>query len=164
MIRYTFHTDFDPEPFFRTISHICSSEKYLSPRSCAELRERYMRHELLIAHDEHHVLVGWLMRIPYTPQVQEIASGYVLPEYRSRGVFRTLLHTLLPCTSRSIIATFHYPLAESLFRIGFTETTLRHITTITRCQFILHRLSIQRLFAIRNHYKTHPPRYCIYEQ
>lgn len=152
-------------PFlFNKISQTCQTNPNLSPRSLKEISQAYNEKRLLLALDKTKV-VGWLLRIPYNSAGQELAAGYVLKAYRSKGVFNKLLKAALEYSSISLVVTFNYPLANYLTqKMGFKNSSLWEAIKISKGTFLLHRLSITRVKAIKKHYQTCTPVYIIFRK
>lgn len=141
----------------------CLSDSNLSPRPKGELEKAYKEGYLLIAIDGSSI-IGWLLRIPYTQRFQELASGYVIESYRSKGVFKKLLLEAFKHAPISSIVTFNYPFAHYLLKKnGFRKSSLREAVKFSHGRFLLNRLHFQRLKAIKRHYQKNSPIYTIYE-
>lgn len=150
------------EPLIQTIYQTCKTDPHLSPRSKEELFKAYKKGYFLIVVNGS-LPVGWIMRIPLTKDVQELAAGYVVDAYRAKGVFTQLLLKSFNYTTISIIVTFNKKLAKYLKnKIGFEKTTFWKILKISKGKFVLNRLNIDRLKAIKRHYQTGRPIYLVH--
>lgn len=151
------------ESLLNQVYQICQSDPNLSPRPKDELEKAYKAGRLLIAVDESSV-IGWLLRIPYTQRFQELASGYVIESYRSKGVFEKLLQEAFKYAPVSSIVTFNYSFAHYLLKkIGFKKSSLWDAIKFSNGKFLLNRFRFKRLKAIGKHYQTNSPLYTIYE-
>lgn len=140
----------------------CATEPNLSYRPKKELLEAYNGDRLLIATDRA-IITGWLLIVPYNKNFQELATGYVVESYRSKGVFNKLLQEAFDYAPTSLIVTFNQPFADYLLRkIGFKNSSLWEAIILSRGKFLLNRLNIGRLKAIRKHYKTGKPVYTVF--
>jgi len=145
------------------IHRTCLREPNLSPRPKNELETAYKERRLLIATDGLSI-VGWLLILPYTERFQELAAGYVIESYRSKGIFRKLLQEAFRYAPISSIVTFNYPFANYLLKkIGFRKSSLWESIKLSNSKFLLNRLNLQRLKAIKKHYQANKPIYTIYE-
>jgi len=165
MAQITVRTSIDKENVETLLDQIykaCRTNPNLSPRPREELENAYKEKNLLIAVDGS-ITVGWLLRIPYTQKFQELASCYVIESYRSKGVFRKLLQEAFKYATLSSIVTFNYPFVNYLLKkIGFRKSSLWEAIRLSNGKFLINRLNVQRLKAIRKHYQTNKPLYTIY--
>lgn len=144
------------------IYKICGTEPNLSPRPKKELLEAYDNDRLLIATDET-LIAGWLLIIPYNKNFQELAAGYVIESYRSKGIFNKLLQKAFEFAPVSFIVTFNYSFASYLLnKVGFKKSSLWEAIKLSRGKFLLNRPSISRLKAIIKHYQSSKPIYTIF--
>lgn len=144
------------------IHRTCEAEPNLSPRPKKELQKAYANNRLLIATDGASI-VGWLLIIIYDRNFQELASGYVIESYRSKGVFNKLLQKAFEFAPVSSIVTFNYSFVSYLLnKVGFKKSSLWEAIKLSRGKFLLNRLSISRIKAIRNHYQTARPIYAVF--
>ena len=150
------------ETLLNKIYIVCKTDPNLSPRAREELENAYKKKNLLIAVDGS-ITVGWLLRIPYTQKFQELAACYVIESYRSKGVFRKLLQEAFKYATLSSVVTFNYPFVNYLLKkIGFRKSSLWEAIKLSNGKFLINRLNVQRLKAIRKHYQTNKPLYTIY--
>lgn len=150
------------EAFLNHISKVCRTDRNLSPRSKEEIECAYKKKELLIAIDGSSI-IGWLLRIPYNQSFQELAAGYVIQSYRSKGVFGKLLQRAIKYTPVSSIVTFNHSLAYYLLnKVDFRKSSLWESIKLSYGKFLINRLNSKRLKAIIKHYQTNKPIYCIY--
>ncbi|KKQ77376.1 MAG: hypothetical protein UT00_C0013G0007 [Parcubacteria group bacterium GW2011_GWA1_38_7] len=148
----------------QTIYKTCKSESNLSLRPKNELRKTYDEGRILIAVDRSS-LVGWLMLLPYTNKVQELAAGFVVDTYRSKGVFTQLIKNAVTHSQVSMLVTFNKPLYNHLInKVGFKDCSLLETIILSRGKFLLNRLNLERLKAINNHYQMNKPKYLIYKR
>lgn len=140
----------------------CETEPNLSPRPKKELQEAYINDRLLIATDGA-LIAGWLLIIPYNKNFQELAAGFVIESYRSKGVFNKLLQKAFEFAPVSSIVTFNYSFVSYLLnKVGFKKSSLWEAIKLSRGKFLLNRLNISRVKAIRKHYQTAKPIYTIF--
>ena len=152
------------ESLLNQIYQVCRTDSNLSPRSKEELVNTYNKGRLLIALDNSFV-VGWLLRIPHNQKFQELAAGYVIESYRSKGVFGELLKEAFKYAPVSSIVTFNYPFADYLLnKFGFRKSSLWEAFKLSNGKFLVHRFNINRLKAIKKHYQTSKPIYTLYEK
>lgn len=150
------------EALINKIYTICKNDSNLSPRFKKELINAYNKNNLLVATAETKT-VGWLLKIPYNQNFQELACGYVIKSYRSKGVFKQLLNAALISAPISTIVTFNYNLSNYLInKIGFKKSSLWEAIKLSKGKFLFNRLNFQRLTAIKNHYRKGKPIYTIY--
>lgn len=150
--------------FIHVVYKTCKSEPNLSPRSKDKLRKAYDKNQFLIATDDKN-LIGWLMLIPYTNKVQELAAGFVLEPYRSKGIFSKLIQMGLAYAPISILVTFNRTLERHLnSQNGFRNSSFWEILKLSNGRFLLDRLNLERLKAINSHYQTGKPKYLIFEK
>ena len=150
------------EAVINKVFTVCQNEPNLSPRSKKELENAYNKNNLLIAIAESKI-VGWLLKIPYNQKFQELAAGYVIKSYRSKGVFKHLLYEAFKSAPMSTIVTFNYNLSNYLInKIGFKKSSLWETIKLSRGKFLLNRLNLQRITAIRKHYQKSKPMYTIH--
>lgn len=146
--------------FLETVYKTSKSEPNLSPRSRVELKKAYDESRLLIALDGEKP-IGWLMLVPYSNNVQELATGFIKEKYRSKGVFTQLIKTAIVGTRISLTVTFNKSLYNHLIKIGFKNSSLWDAIKLSNGKFILSRLNLLRLKAINSHYQTSKPGYLI---
>ena len=150
------------ESLLNQIYQVCRTDSNSSPRPIDELENAYKKSLLLVAINGSTV-VGWLLRIPYTKEFQELAAGYVIESHRSKGVFGRLLQEAFKHAPVSSIVTFNYTFADYLLnKIGFRKSSLWEAIKLSKGKFLINRLNIKRLKAIRNHFKTNKPLYTLY--
>lgn len=150
--------------FIQIIYKTCRSEPNLSPRSKTELRKAYQEDRLLIATKDEKP-VGWLMLIQYTNDVQELAAGFVLEPYRSKGIFSKLIHKGTTYAPISILVTFNKSLEQHLNKTtGFRKSSFWEIMKFSKGRFLLNRLNLERLKAIRSHFESSKPKYLLFEK
>lgn len=160
---YTNRVDFQWIPtFLEQIQQTCMNDGQLAYRSMRELQKAYDAGNLLMVTAGTR-LVGWILRIRYTPHLQELAAGFVLPEYRDRGVFEQLLERNLKLCDRSLIVTFSPRLASYLQnKMHFRQSTLWEMVRLSFGLFLLHRMNLGRIKSIQNHLRTATPIYTLY--
>lgn len=152
------------DAFVKKVYETCKTDVHLSYRSMLEISTAYQNNLLLIARDKE-VVVGWLMRIPYTNTFQELAACFVEKPHRSKGVFGKLIEQALLYTHSSCIVTFNSALARHLLHTShFRISSLREATWFSKGKFLTHRLSLSRLSSIKNHYKKDKPIYIIFSK
>ncbi len=142
---------------------ICKTDENLSPRPLKELKNAYANSNLFIALDGS-LIVGWLLRIPYNQMFQELAAGYVIEEHRPKGVFNIMLEKAVSCSPISTIVTFNNSFAHYLLYKGFKKSSLWEVIKLSQGKFLLNRLHIVRLKAIKKHYNKNKPIYVIYKR
>lgn len=147
--------------FIHLVYKTCRSEPNLSSRPKTEFRKAYDEGRLLIA-VEGEKPIGWLMLIPYTNKVQELAAGFVLEAYRSKGTFSKLVRKGLAYANTSIIVTFSRTLEHRLIQTGFRNSSFWETLRLSNGRFLLDRLNLERLKAISNHYQTGKPKYLVF--
>lgn len=156
--------DSEVQPLIQTIYKTCKSESNLSPRPKNELRKAYAEGKILIAVDGSKP-VGWLMLLPYTNKVQELAAGFVIDSYRSRGLFTQLIKKAVTHSQVSMLVTFNKSLYSHLInKVGFKYCSFLEAIILSRGKFLLNRLNLERLKTINNHYQTNKPKYLIYKR
>lgn len=153
----------DIKAFLSQVYKTCRTDPNLSPRTLKEFENAYAKKNLLIAVDGL-TIIGWLLRIPYTQKFQELAAGFVTEPYRSKGVFGKLLQEALRYRSASSIVTFNNPFADYLLKkVGFKKSSLWEAIKLSNGKFILNRLNLQRIKAIKKHYQVNKPIYMIHK-
>ena len=151
------------ESLLNKIYAACRTDPNLSPRPMSELKNAYKKKNILIA-TYGSSIVGWVLRIPFNKICQELAAGYVVEKYRSQGVFEKLLHAALPYANSSIIVTFNYPFANYLIKKeAFKKSSLVEAVKLSKGKFLINRINLDRIKAIRNYYQTNKPIYTIYK-
>lgn len=146
------------------IYHVCQTNPNLSPRSKKEIINSYENGFLLIALDGS-TIAGWVMRIPYTKNFQELAAGYIEERYQTRGIFTKLINTATLFTPLSLLVTFNISFAESLIKKGHcTKSSLLKAILLSRGIFLLSRINKKRLLAIQRHYKTSNAVYVLFNR
>ena len=156
------------DALIQKIYDVCKSHPNLSPRSKKELTRAYKEGRLLLAQGKSYTegksyTVGWLLRIPYNEESQELAAGYVLESYRTSGVFKKLLQEAFKHATISIIVTFNKRFANYLLnKIGFKRSSLWETARISKGKFLLERAKFIRIKTIIKHYQTNKPIYTIF--
>lgn len=150
--------------FIHVVYQTCRSEPNLSPRPKTEIRKAYDDNRFLIAMDGEKP-VGWLILIPYTKRFQELAAGFVLESYRSKGIFLKLVRKGLACAPISILVTFNRALERHLHaQPGFRTSSFWEALKLSNGRFFLDRLNFERLKAISSHYQICKPKYLIFKK
>lgn len=131
---------------------IYQTEPNLSYRSRKELEKAYKNKNIYFAMKGNCVM-GWIMRVAYTQNCQELAGIYVLNSYRRKGIFKFLLTTIVKLSKYSILVTFQKKIADQLIQThNFEHTSLSKVIVLSKFKFILTRLHLQRFLAIHRHY------------
>lgn len=152
------------QPLIQAVYKACKTESNLSPRPKNELRKAYDEGRILIAVDQSNP-VGWLIVLPYTNKMQELAAGFVVDTYRSKGVFTQLIKKALTHAQVSMLVTFNKSLHNHLTNeVGFENSSLWEAIILSRGKFLLNRLNLERIKAINNHYQASKPKYLIYKR
>lgn len=153
----------DVQHLIQAVFEACKSESNLSPRPKKELKKAYDEGRIIIALD-HSNLIGWIMLIPYTSDVQELAAGFVVDKYRSQGIFTHLIKKAVLRAQVSLLVTFNKSLYNHLTHEGFKNSSLWEVIKLSRGKFLLNRLNLERIKAINNHYQANKPKYLIYKR
>ncbi|MEO3923323.1 class I SAM-dependent methyltransferase [Micromonosporaceae bacterium B7E4] len=120
-------------------------DRALSPRPSAALRQAYAEGRVCLV-ERDGVPVGWILRIPHTAQVQEVAGAYVLPEHRGAGAAAALLGATLPATPVTFCTTGSERLARYLTREwDFRPCGPLDLLRLTRGRIVGDRLHPARL-------------------
>jgi GNAT superfamily N-acetyltransferase len=150
------------EAFLDKVYIACKTDPNLSFRPMSEIINAYKKELLLIA-TENSSAVGWLLRIPFNKNCQELAAGYVLKKYRSLGIFNKLIEKALSYSQSSIIVTFNYRLAEFLMqKKGFKKSSLIEAIRLSKARFLFNRMNFGRVKSIHKHYRKSKPIYVVF--
>ena len=154
----------DLEIVINKIQKACITNPNLSPRTKNELMTACKDKRLIIAINNSSP-VGWLLRLPYTNGSQELAAVYVVDSHRSKGIFTKLLKRATKEAKISLLVTFNKQLANYLInKQDFKRSSLWEAVKISKGQFLLDRLNINRLIAIAKHLTRSNPIYLIFNR
>ena len=152
------------EEIINTILKISKTDPNLSPRTRSELVNTYKKRRLLIAMDSS-TPIGWILRVPYSNNAQELAAAYVVEPDRSKGIFTKLLREAVKSAKISILVTFNKQLASYLInKLGFQESSFWEVIKISKGKFLIDRLNAERLIAIVKHFTKNSPTYLIFNR
>lgn len=153
----------DLDVFIKVIKDVSDKELFLSPRSLAEIKRAYSDKNIFFAFSKQ-TLLGWIMVIQYSRNLQEVCFAYVFPKYRKRGVFKLLLSSVLKNSEKSIMVTFSKELCNTILTINnVRKSTFAHVTILTKGRFLLKRLNVFKLVAIIRRFGKTKAYYLIYE-
>lgn len=146
----------------RTMHKVMREVASITPRPQRQIVALLHAQNVALAFDNSN-LVGWLVAIPYTAQVQELGMGYVAPEYRNQGILSRMIDTLIKNRSVSLAATYERRLADLLIhRWAFTESSLSECLRVSQGRFITVRLrSLATIKAVISHRSQSKPIYLI---
>ena len=154
----------DLERVINKVQSACRSDPNLSPHTRSELMTACNDGRLLVAMSNSSS-VGWILRLPYTRDSQELAAAYVVGSYRSKGIFTKLLRAAIKEAETSILVTFNKQLVNYLIsKQAFKKSSLWEAVKISKGQFLLDRLNIERLIAIAKHFARNNPTYLIFNR
>lgn len=134
----------------------------ITPRDEKQLLTLLDSNDIALAFDNTK-LVGWVVAVPYSSNVQELGMAYTLPEYRKQGIFVQMIDLLINKRPVSIAITYENQLVEQLARNWkFEPSSLLKFVTLTNGKFIADRLrSIQTIKTILTHVSHAKPVYLI---
>jgi SAM-dependent methyltransferase len=120
-------------------------EPALSSRSLDSLRSACDQGRLYVAWVGDDA-VGWILRIPHTSEVQELAAAYIRPDRRGYGAAQALLRTTLHMAPVTVCTTGSGRLAAYLVREWhFRHCGLARLVWLTRGRVAADRAAPGRL-------------------
>lgn len=144
------------DPLLTWVHRTLREDRDLSPRTTEELTQAYDEGRLLVFERDGEP-VGWVLRVPLGPEVQELAGAYVRPESRG-GVVDVVLGALLDAAPVTVCATSNRRLAAHLRKVwGFRPCPPGRLLRLTGGRILADRLRPGRLRYARGYLRAAVP-------
>jgi len=152
------------EKFVEEISYTSELEEKLTPRTKKSLYKRLNRRELVLVLDDND-LAAWGVVEPLGKNWFELGMTYVKPEYRATEAFQLLARELVLRKDSVLFATYDRKLFDYVQReFGFRESSLSEVLQLSGNRFLLKRLNLDSIKAIRSRLATSKPIYAVLER